>query len=382
MKANGQIETQEAIDVTDYMGEYIYRNNILTRILNTEGACVRQSNGSFVYEYDMKDHLGNTRVTFSDVNNDWTIDPNTEVSQINHYYPYGLNMVGNWNGQGGANKYQYNSKEWNGDYGLDWNHHDWRFYDPAIGRFVTIDRLPEEEEQEQLTPYQFAYNNPVRYDDPDGQCPTCPVAAVGAVVGGVIGGLIEAGSQLYSNGEINDWKAVGGAAAQGAITGAVAGLTAGGSLLTQAAVAGIANGVGGAASNAIQGKDITVGSVAKDVAIGAASAVGSAVISKIKFKVQQHHSDPMFLGGDPKQKLTPMITNRHQALHKDLNKHLQGKLDKSGNSMTPKRGNSGDRIRRNFSRQERIDATREFYNQPTNRVKYFDARRDFKKQHP
>ena len=87
------------------MGEYIYRNNILTRILNTEEACVRKSDGSFVYEYDMKDHLGNTRVTFSDVNNDWTIDPNTEVSQINHYYPYGMNMIGNWTGQNGQNKY-------------------------------------------------------------------------------------------------------------------------------------------------------------------------------------------------------------------------------------------------------------------------------------
>ena len=180
LKANGQIETQEAIDVTDYMGEYIYRNNILSRIINTEGACVRQSNGSFVYEYDMKDHLGNTRVTFSDVNNDWTIDPNTEVSQINHYYPYGLTMVGNWNGQGGANKYQYNSKEWNGDYGLDWNDYGARFYDPAVVRWWNLDPECESGDQPSVNPYHYVYNNPISHTDPNGKEPE-----------GCCGGIVE-----------------------------------------------------------------------------------------------------------------------------------------------------------------------------------------------
>ena len=171
LKANGQIETQEAIDVTDYMGEYIYRNNILSRIINTEGACVRQSNGSFVYEYDMKDHLGNTRVTFSDVNNDWTIDPNTEVSQINHYYPYGLNMVGNWNGQNGQNKYQYNNKEWNDDYGLGWNDYGARFYDPAVVRWWNLDPECESGDQPSVNPYHYVYDNPIRHTDPNGREP-------------------------------------------------------------------------------------------------------------------------------------------------------------------------------------------------------------------
>ena len=102
---------------------------------------MRQPSGKFVYEYSLKDHLGNTRVTFSDnvTTPDWNIDPNTEVSQINHYYPFGLNMVGNWNGQTGQNKYQYNGKEWNDDYGLGWNDYGARYYDPAIGIFTTPD---------------------------------------------------------------------------------------------------------------------------------------------------------------------------------------------------------------------------------------------------
>ena len=141
---------------------------------------------------------------------DWTtytyVDPNAgnttglndgvitsaDIMQINNYYPFGLNMEGNWNGSQGGNKYQYNGKEWNDDFGLGWNHHDWRFLDVAINRFVTIDRLPEEEEQEQLSPYQFGYDNPIRYDDPDGQCPTC-------LIGAILGGAVEYGGQVLTN---------------------------------------------------------------------------------------------------------------------------------------------------------------------------------------
>jgi hypothetical protein len=32
-----------------------------------------------------------------------------------------LNMEGDWNGAEGKNKYQYNDKEWNDDFGLGWN---------------------------------------------------------------------------------------------------------------------------------------------------------------------------------------------------------------------------------------------------------------------
>ena len=141
LTSSGEPQPNISPDIYDYMGEYEFRNKVLSRIHNTEGSCVRQPSGKFVYEYSLKDHLGNTRVTFSDnvTTPDWNIDPNTEVSQINHYYPFGLNMVGNWNGQTGQNKYQYNGKEWNDDYGLGWNDYGARYYDPAIGIFTTPD---------------------------------------------------------------------------------------------------------------------------------------------------------------------------------------------------------------------------------------------------
>jgi RHS repeat-associated protein len=140
-----------------------------------------------------------------------------------------LNMEGDWNGAQGKNKYQYNGKELNDDFGLGWNHHDWRFYDVAIGRFVTVDRLAEEEDQEQLSPYHFSYNNPIRYDDPDGQCPTCITAAGMALLEG---GIELAGQLLENGGDFRkvDWVDVGVEAIKGAATGSGAGLFARGAL--------------------------------------------------------------------------------------------------------------------------------------------------------
>jgi RHS repeat-associated protein len=84
--------------------------------------------------------------------------------QINHYYPFGMNMEGNWNGLNGKNKYQYNEKELNSDMG--WSDYGARFYDAAIGRFSTTDPLGEM--YGDMTPYQYVMNNPINYTDPTG----------------------------------------------------------------------------------------------------------------------------------------------------------------------------------------------------------------------
>ncbi len=57
---------------------------------------------------------------------------------------------------------------------------DFRQYDNALGRFSGMDRLAELSYS--MTPYRFAYNNPVYWTDPTGlfentdlaHCPTCP----------------------------------------------------------------------------------------------------------------------------------------------------------------------------------------------------------------
>ena len=68
-------------------------------------------------------------------------------------------MEGNWSGADGKFKYGYNGKEWNDDFGLGWNDYGSRWYDPAIGRFPSVD--PIIEKFPHATPYNYAENSPV-----------------------------------------------------------------------------------------------------------------------------------------------------------------------------------------------------------------------------
>jgi RHS repeat-associated protein len=139
---------------------------VLQRFAHTEGSVVRQPSGAYIHEYSLRDHLGNTRVTFTDADNNGFVDA-SDIKQINHYYPFGLNMEGNW--QGGAqgdNKYQYNDKEWNDDFGLGLNDYGARWYDPALGRWNSVDPLAEM--YSRWSPYNYCVDNPMNHTDPTG----------------------------------------------------------------------------------------------------------------------------------------------------------------------------------------------------------------------
>jgi RHS repeat-associated protein len=154
-------------DIYDYINGVEYKGGVLQRFSHTEGSVVRQTNGTFMQEYDLRDHLGNTRVTFTDANNDGVV-LTSDIKQINHYYPFGLNMEGNW--QGGAqgdNKYQYNGKQWNDDFGLNLNDYGARFYDAAMARWIQVDPLSDKYYNH--SGYNYVLNNPVLFTDPDGR---------------------------------------------------------------------------------------------------------------------------------------------------------------------------------------------------------------------
>ena len=101
------------------------------------------------------------------------------------------------------------------DYGARW-------YDAAIGRWTAFDKLAEDPNQIDKSPYAYTWNNPVNLNDPDGNCPNCLTALVGAAVQGGI----ELGGQLLSGKSLRevDWADVGVEAAKGALKGSGAGI--------------------------------------------------------------------------------------------------------------------------------------------------------------
>jgi len=89
-----------------------------------------------------------------------------QVIEENNYYPFGLKHAG-YNGLSGNPSYQYkyNGKELQQETGM----YDYgaRFYMPDIGRWGVVDPLAEK--MRRHSPYDYAFNNPMRFIDPDGR---------------------------------------------------------------------------------------------------------------------------------------------------------------------------------------------------------------------
>jgi RHS repeat-associated protein len=165
----------------DYLDGTALHNGIVDAVAHPEGR-IKQTNVNlnlYQVEYQVQDHLGNTRVMFSDLNNNGTLFGATtaqaEIIQVNHYYPFGMNMEGPWNGSAtdrNLNKYQYNGKELNQDFSLDWHDYGARWYDATIGRWHAVDPLAEK--MPQWSAYNYVFYNPISVIDPDGRFPIDP----------------------------------------------------------------------------------------------------------------------------------------------------------------------------------------------------------------
>jgi hypothetical protein len=68
-----------------------YKDGVLDAIYHNDGRIIPDGNGGFEYEYCIKDHLGNTRVTFTDKDGNGKIsikEDDDEILQEQHYYPF------------------------------------------------------------------------------------------------------------------------------------------------------------------------------------------------------------------------------------------------------------------------------------------------------
>ncbi|WP_445456799.1 RHS repeat domain-containing protein [Flavobacterium sp. HNIBRBA15423] len=187
-KVTKVVNENSVITKTDYLaGGFQYKDSYLKFFPHPEGYVNvvdshRINNYNYVFNYT--DHLGNIRVSYG-------VDPDTQTLKIleeNHYYPFGLKHEGyNMDYKtyqqiledaikikmaspvDAVYKYKYNGKELQNELGLDLYDYGARNYDPAIGRWMNIDPLAEQ--MRRHSPYNYAFDNPIYFLDPDGMAP-------------------------------------------------------------------------------------------------------------------------------------------------------------------------------------------------------------------
>tara|TARA_B100000780_G_C21125393_1_gene456488 strand:- start:5558 stop:6412 length:855 start_codon:yes stop_codon:yes gene_type:complete len=94
-----------------------------------------------------------------------------------NFYPFGLkhkgyNNVVSSNGNSVANRFGFGGKELSEELGLNWHDFSARNYDASLGRWMNLDPLAEQ--MRRHSPYNFAFNNPIYFQDYDGMAPEGP----------------------------------------------------------------------------------------------------------------------------------------------------------------------------------------------------------------
>ena len=191
-------EFQNSTITTSYAGGYIYENNngyeqlmmfphpegYVEPVYGTTKSIQKFSKSTqtisfsgYQYVFNYKDHLGNVRLTYSDSDGDGAIKPSVEIISEKNYYPFGLQQQGyndvvTSNVNSVANRFSFGGKELGDELGLNWYDISARNYDPAIGRWMNLDPLAEQ--MRRHSPYNFAFDNPIYFTDPDGMMPQGP----------------------------------------------------------------------------------------------------------------------------------------------------------------------------------------------------------------
>ncbi|SUJ30797.1 RHS repeat-associated core domain [Sphingobacterium multivorum] len=177
--------------VTDYLSGFQYINTVLDLFHTAEGyvkhvPATRLRPAQFNYVFNIKDHLGNIRVSYA-MNKEKGV---LAIMEESHYYPFGLKHekynsdqyefveiseeVGGYMvgieplgpQQRRSYQYKYQGQERQDELGLNWDSFKWRNYDFALGRFMSVDPLAESYSYQ--SPYNFAENRVVDGNELEG----------------------------------------------------------------------------------------------------------------------------------------------------------------------------------------------------------------------
>jgi len=131
-------------------------------VLNVD---MEQSGYAFIW---LSNETANSKVWFDDLQ---IFHQESPIIQVDDYYPFGLSMASSYQRVDALrNRYLYNEgSELQEDFGLGLYQTKFRMLDPVLGRWIQVD--PVADSLSSYTPYNSMDNNPIRYNDPNGDCP-------------------------------------------------------------------------------------------------------------------------------------------------------------------------------------------------------------------
>jgi RHS repeat-associated protein len=206
-----------------YLGDYEIntdKNGVKTFVhylSAAEAIVVKRDNAAFEYYFPYTDHLGSiVAVTTKDANGNTVIaaeqnfDAWGRKRNVNTWDYVGVQAVPTWLYRG------YTGHEHLEAFSLI--NMNARLYDPVLGRMLSPDNFVHDEGTQGYNRFTYGNNNPLKYNDPDGNFWHI---VIGAVIGGVINGI----THIDKPGGFLQGFAIGAVA--GAVTAATGGAAAG-----------------------------------------------------------------------------------------------------------------------------------------------------------
>ena len=141
-----------------FSGGAVYKNDTLFQISDDEGRLIN-SNGVLEEEFDYKDHLGNSRVSFKAQNSSLVQTASTDFD------PWGVILKSSMSNYV-SNRFEMQGKERELTFGLNRVNFGARTYNPTIGRLDKSD--PMASSREWLSSYNYVQNNPILRIDKNG----------------------------------------------------------------------------------------------------------------------------------------------------------------------------------------------------------------------